>query len=63
MWSVNYTEELLMLHDAELVKLREYQEKARPLLDALEKWEKNWALFQDFEVCRRLSKSPKELNK
>ncbi|XP_041916257.1 protein regulator of cytokinesis 1 isoform X1 [Alosa sapidissima] len=46
---VNYTEELLLLHDAELVKLKEYQEKTRPLLEALEKWEKNWVLFQDFE--------------
>lgn len=51
-----------MLHDAELVKLRDFQEKARPLLDALDKWEKNWALFQDFEVFySKCLLKPKEL--
>ncbi|XP_063066209.1 protein regulator of cytokinesis 1 [Engraulis encrasicolus] len=49
LYDANYTEELLLVHDAELVKLRDYQEQARPLLDNLEKWEKNWTLFQDFE--------------
>ncbi|MCJ8740927.1 hypothetical protein PDJAM_G00064660 [Pangasius djambal] len=45
----NYTEELLSLHDCELLKVKEFYEKARPLLENIEKWERNWALFQDFE--------------
>ncbi|XP_035383534.1 protein regulator of cytokinesis 1-like isoform X2 [Electrophorus electricus] len=45
----NYTEELLNLHDSELLKVKEFYKVARPLLENLEKWEKNWALFQDFE--------------
>ncbi|XP_053543900.1 protein regulator of cytokinesis 1 [Ictalurus punctatus] len=45
----NYTEELLSLHDRELLKVKEFYEKALPLLENIEKWERNWALFQDFE--------------
>ncbi|MFT7815325.1 protein regulator of cytokinesis 1-like isoform X1 [Arapaima gigas] len=45
----NFTEELLALHEEELVRVRAFYEKARPLLDTMEKWEKTWALFQDFE--------------
>ncbi|KAL7854175.1 hypothetical protein AOLI_G00210190 [Acnodon oligacanthus] len=45
----NYTEELLSLHDCELLKVKEFYDTARPLLESVEKWEKNWALFQDFE--------------
>ncbi|KAF4077557.1 hypothetical protein AMELA_G00209430 [Ameiurus melas] len=45
----NYTEELLSLHDCELLKVKDFYEKARPLLENIEKWERNWALFQDFE--------------
>ncbi|XP_076836411.1 protein regulator of cytokinesis 1 isoform X2 [Brachyhypopomus gauderio] len=45
----NYTEELLNVHDRELLKVKEFYDVARPLLESIEKWEKNWALFQDFE--------------
>ncbi|XP_028828432.1 protein regulator of cytokinesis 1 isoform X1 [Denticeps clupeoides] len=45
----SYTEELLLLHESELVKVKDCYERNRPLLEALEKWEKNWVLFQDFE--------------
>ncbi|XP_030625973.1 protein regulator of cytokinesis 1 [Chanos chanos] len=45
----NYTEELLAVHDSELLKVKAYYDTARPLLDALEKWERNWLLYQDFE--------------
>lgn len=48
--AANYTEELLSLHDRELLKVKEFYEKALPLLENIEKWERNWALFQDFEV-------------
>lgn len=46
----NYTEELLSLHDCELLKVKQFYEEACPLLDSIEKWERNWILFQDFEV-------------
>ncbi|XP_072570386.1 protein regulator of cytokinesis 1 isoform X2 [Paramormyrops kingsleyae] len=45
----NFTEELLARHEEELSRVKAWQEKARPLLEILEKWEKTWALFQDFE--------------
>uniref|UniRef100_A0A3B1IRR2 Zgc:86764 n=1 Tax=Astyanax mexicanus TaxID=7994 RepID=A0A3B1IRR2_ASTMX len=45
----NYTEELLLLHDSELLKMKGVYEAARPLLEGVEKWERHWVLFQDFE--------------
>ncbi|XP_055722377.1 protein regulator of cytokinesis 1-like isoform X1 [Salvelinus fontinalis] len=45
----DFTEELLALHDAELLKVKNYYDQAKPLLEVLQKWEKYWALFQDFE--------------
>ncbi|XP_018606898.1 protein regulator of cytokinesis 1 isoform X1 [Scleropages formosus] len=45
----NFTEELLAQHEEELVRVKACYEKARPLLDTMEKWERTWALFQDFE--------------
>ncbi|TSX03300.1 Sulfate anion transporter 1 [Bagarius yarrelli] len=46
---VNYTEELLSLHDSELMKVKQFFEEAHPLLENIEKWERHWVLFQDFE--------------
>lgn len=46
----NFTEELLALHDAALLKVKNYYDQVKPLLEALQRWEKYWALFQDFEV-------------
>ncbi|KAM9517054.1 protein regulator of cytokinesis 1-like isoform 1-T2 [Salvelinus alpinus] len=45
----NFTEELLALHDAALLKVKNYYDQVKPLLEALQRWEKYWALFQDFE--------------
>ncbi|XP_041755356.1 protein regulator of cytokinesis 1 isoform X2 [Coregonus clupeaformis] len=45
----NFTEELLALHDAALLKVKNYYDQVKPLLEALQKWEKYWAVFQDFE--------------
>ncbi|XP_066502442.1 protein regulator of cytokinesis 1 [Hoplias malabaricus] len=45
----HYTEELLALHDHELQKVKEFYDTARPLVESIEKWERHWALFQDFE--------------
>ncbi|XP_051733713.1 protein regulator of cytokinesis 1 isoform X1 [Ctenopharyngodon idella] len=45
----HYTEELLALHDTELLKTKAFYEAAQPILEDLEKWKRNWALFQEFE--------------
>ncbi|XP_036382775.1 protein regulator of cytokinesis 1-like [Megalops cyprinoides] len=45
----NFTEELLSRHDEELRQVKAFYEKASPLLETVEKWDKNWALFLDFE--------------
>lgn len=44
-----FTEELLAVHDEELLRSRSYYLQARPLLDTLQKWNNTWALYQDFE--------------
>ncbi|XP_067279637.1 protein regulator of cytokinesis 1 [Pseudorasbora parva] len=45
----HYTEELLALHDTELLKTKALYEAAQPILEDLEKWKRNWTLFQEFE--------------
>ncbi|XP_043076816.1 protein regulator of cytokinesis 1 [Puntigrus tetrazona] len=45
----HYTEELLALHDTELLRMKVFFEEAQPILEDLEKWKRNWALFQEFE--------------
>ncbi|XDV38636.1 hypothetical protein PO909_007996 [Leuciscus waleckii] len=45
----HYTEELLALHDTELLRMMAFYEAAQPILEDVEKWKRNWALFQEFE--------------
>ncbi|KAI2651416.1 Protein regulator of cytokinesis 1 [Labeo rohita] len=45
----HYTEELLALHDTELLRMKAFYEVTQPILEDLEKWKRNWALFQEFE--------------
>ncbi|XP_065142849.1 protein regulator of cytokinesis 1 [Paramisgurnus dabryanus] len=45
----HYTEELLALHDVELLRMKSFYESAQTILEDLEKWKKNWSLFQEFE--------------
>uniref|UniRef100_A0A672NRR0 Protein regulator of cytokinesis 1-like n=1 Tax=Sinocyclocheilus grahami TaxID=75366 RepID=A0A672NRR0_SINGR len=45
----HYTEELLSLHDNELLRMKAFYEAAQPILEDLEKWKRNWALFQEFQ--------------
>uniref|UniRef100_A0A673NCX0 Protein regulator of cytokinesis 1-like n=1 Tax=Sinocyclocheilus rhinocerous TaxID=307959 RepID=A0A673NCX0_9TELE len=45
----HYTEELLALHDTEMLRMKAFYEAAQPILEDLEKWKRNWALFQEFE--------------
>ncbi|KAJ8287076.1 hypothetical protein GJAV_G00046750 [Gymnothorax javanicus] len=45
----NFSECLLSIHEAELQQVKASYEKARPILENVERWEKSWALFLDFE--------------
>ncbi|KAL0965716.1 hypothetical protein UPYG_G00284810 [Umbra pygmaea] len=45
----HFTEELLAVHDAELLKAKKYYDQIKPLLEAFQKWERFWSLFQEFE--------------
>ncbi|XP_016072619.1 PREDICTED: protein regulator of cytokinesis 1 [Miniopterus natalensis] len=45
----NYTESLLQLHDAEVVRLRNYYEVHKELFEGVQKWEESWRLFLEFE--------------
>nr|XP_012319246.1 protein regulator of cytokinesis 1 isoform X2 [Aotus nancymaae] len=45
----DYTENLLQLHDAEIVRLRNYYEAHRELFEGVQKWEESWRLFLEFE--------------
>ncbi|XP_045680781.1 protein regulator of cytokinesis 1 isoform X2 [Phyllostomus hastatus] len=45
----DYTETLLQLHDAEIVRVKSYYEFHRELFEGVRKWEESWRLFLDFE--------------
>ncbi|XP_006867199.1 PREDICTED: protein regulator of cytokinesis 1 [Chrysochloris asiatica] len=45
----DYTENLLQLHDAEIVRLRNYYEVHKELFEGVQKWEESWKLFLEFE--------------
>ena len=46
----DYTENLLQLHDAEIVRLRNYYEVHKEFFEGVQKWEESWRLFLEFEV-------------
>lgn len=46
----DYTEDVLQLHDAEIVQLRNYYEVHKELFEGVRKWEESWRLFLEFEV-------------
>ncbi|KAK1327829.1 hypothetical protein QTO34_012737 [Cnephaeus nilssonii] len=45
----DYTESLLQVHDAEVVRLRNYFEVHKELFEGVQKWEESWKLFLEFE--------------
>ncbi|KAM7048588.1 protein regulator of cytokinesis 1 isoform 5-T5 [Molossus nigricans] len=45
----DYTEGLLQLHDAEVVRLKNYYEVHKELFEGVQKWEESWRLFLEFE--------------
>lgn len=48
-YSDDYTENLLHLHDAEIIRLRNYYEMHKELFEGVQKWEESWKLFLEFE--------------
>ncbi len=46
----DYTENLLHLHDAEIVRLRNHYEVHKELFEGVQKWEESWKFFLEFEV-------------
>lgn len=47
----DFTEELLGLHDSEVVLLRQHYDGHKELFEGVHKWEESWRLFLDLEVC------------
>ncbi|ERE76388.1 protein regulator of cytokinesis 1 isoform 2 [Cricetulus griseus] len=45
----DYTENLLHLHDAEIIRLRNYYGIHKELFEGVQKWEESWKLFLEFE--------------
>ncbi|XP_040825423.1 protein regulator of cytokinesis 1 isoform X5 [Ochotona curzoniae] len=48
-YAEDYTENLLQLHDAEIVRLRNYYEVHKELFEGVQKWKESWELFLEFE--------------
>lgn len=46
----DYTEDVLHLHDAKIVRLRNYYEVHKELFEGVQKWEECWRIFLEFEV-------------
>ncbi|KAI1889739.1 hypothetical protein AGOR_G00166040 [Albula goreensis] len=45
----NITEEVLSLHDAEILRLKQHYEDHKELFEGVHKWEENWTLFLELE--------------
>uniref|UniRef100_A0A8C2E1W1 Protein regulator of cytokinesis 1b n=1 Tax=Cyprinus carpio TaxID=7962 RepID=A0A8C2E1W1_CYPCA len=45
----DFSEELLSLHDAEIVQLKQYYEEHKDLFEGVHKWEESWRLFLELE--------------
>ncbi|XP_041792438.1 protein regulator of cytokinesis 1b isoform X2 [Chelmon rostratus] len=48
-FSVDFTEELLSLHDAEIQRLKQHYEDHKELFDGVHQWEESWSLFLELE--------------
>ncbi|XP_029909679.1 protein regulator of cytokinesis 1-like isoform X2 [Myripristis murdjan] len=55
----NFTEELLNLHEAEVLTLKKYYEDHRELFDGVTKWKENWTLFLELD---RKANDPSRFN-
>ena len=50
----NFTEELLSLHEQEVVILKKYYEDHRVLFEGVTRWQKNWELFVELDVSTNI---------
>jgi len=50
-WVEVLTEDVLVAHEHELSRLRNYYEQHKDLLEKVERWKKLWAQFLEYEVC------------
>ncbi|CAN9507276.1 unnamed protein product [Ophioblennius macclurei] len=48
-FSEDFTEELLSLHDAEILRLNRHFEDHKELFEGVHKWEESWRLFKELE--------------
>uniref|UniRef100_A0A3Q1ES70 Protein regulator of cytokinesis 1b n=1 Tax=Acanthochromis polyacanthus TaxID=80966 RepID=A0A3Q1ES70_9TELE len=48
-FSEDFTEELLSLHDAEILRLKQHYEDHKELFDGVHRWEESWRLFLELE--------------
>ncbi|KAM5292892.1 protein regulator of cytokinesis 1 isoform 3-T3 [Ctenodactylus gundi] len=48
-YAEDFTENLLQLHDAEILRLKNYYALHKELFEGVQKWEESWRLFLDFE--------------
>ncbi|KAG7481766.1 hypothetical protein JOB18_004206 [Solea senegalensis] len=48
-FSEDFTEELLVQHDAEIQRLKQHYEDHKELFDGVQQWEESWKLFQELE--------------
>uniref|UniRef100_A0A672H6X7 Protein regulator of cytokinesis 1b n=1 Tax=Salarias fasciatus TaxID=181472 RepID=A0A672H6X7_SALFA len=48
-FSEDFTEELLSLHDAEILRLNQHFEDHKVLFEGVHRWEESWRLFQELE--------------
>ncbi|KTF87175.1 hypothetical protein cypCar_00009166 [Cyprinus carpio] len=50
----DFSEELLSLHDAEIVRLKQYYEDHKDLFEGVHKWEESWRVFLELELEKKL---------
>lgn len=55
----DFTEELLNLHEAEVLTLKKYYEDHKELFEGVTKWQENWALFLELD---RKASDPSRFN-
>ncbi|KAM6201135.1 protein regulator of cytokinesis 1 isoform 4-T4 [Rhynchocyon petersi] len=48
-YTEDYTENLFQLHDAEIIRLKNYYDVHKGLFEGVKKWEESWKLFLEFE--------------
>ncbi|KAM6201140.1 protein regulator of cytokinesis 1 isoform 9-T9 [Rhynchocyon petersi] len=53
-YTEDYTENLFQLHDAEIIRLKNYYDVHKGLFEGVKKWEESWKLFLEFELEEEL---------